>query len=144
MRRIETEIDIEAPPSRVWLVLTDFDAYPDWNPFITRVKGSAIAGARLEVTMAQPHSQPMTFRPRVLAAVAETELRWIGHVIIPGFFDGEHRFLIEKRSEGSSVFRQSERFTGILLPLFPSLLRAAAAGFVAMNGALKQRAEQKQ
>jgi len=38
---IATEILIQAPPTRVWQVLTDFGAYPQWNPFIVSLQGEA-------------------------------------------------------------------------------------------------------
>jgi Polyketide cyclase / dehydrase and lipid transport len=40
-KQFYAQIDIHATPQRVWQLLTDFAAYPDWNPFITRSSGSA-------------------------------------------------------------------------------------------------------
>ena len=37
----------------------------------------------------------MRFKPRVLKAEPNRELRWLGHLGIPGLFDGEHIFTIE-------------------------------------------------
>ena len=37
MRQISTEIEINAPVETVWSILTDFDKYPDWNPFVKSV-----------------------------------------------------------------------------------------------------------
>ena len=31
---IEAEVLIHASPEATWAVLTDFDSYPEWNPFI--------------------------------------------------------------------------------------------------------------
>jgi uncharacterized membrane protein len=39
-RRIETEIEINAPAARVWALLTDFDGMGSWNPFIKSVSGT--------------------------------------------------------------------------------------------------------
>ncbi|MFZ2155466.1 MAG: SRPBCC domain-containing protein, partial [Bradyrhizobium sp.] len=65
---IETEIMIAASPEEIWAVLTDFDAYPNWNPFIRRIGGSAVVGARLRTELTQsPGTKPMRFSPRVLA-----------------------------------------------------------------------------
>jgi enoyl-CoA hydratase/carnithine racemase len=51
-RRIETVIDIDAPPSRVWTLLTGFARMPAWNPFIKSISGSLTQGARLSVSAA--------------------------------------------------------------------------------------------
>jgi len=37
----------------------------------------------------------MTFRPTILKAEPNRELRWLGHLLVPGLFDGEHIFTIE-------------------------------------------------
>jgi hypothetical protein len=55
--QIKTEIEISAPPSRGWEILTDFPHYPDWNPFILEVKGSVRQNANIFSTM--PLSTPL-------------------------------------------------------------------------------------
>lgn len=141
-RTIEHRIDIETSAAAVWRVLTDTAAYPQWNPFITRLTGVLEPGARLDVVIALPGRPPMRFRPRLLAAVPERELRWIGRVVMPGVFDGEHWFQLEHRGPGRCRFVQGERFSGLLVPAFGSgLPRAATEGFRLMNQALKARAE---
>ena len=79
--------------------------------------------------------------PTVLATEPGNELRWIGHLMIPGIFDGEHRFRIEEAGAGRVRFIQSERFGGILLPMLWKKLRdgGTAKGFRAMNEALARR-----
>jgi uncharacterized protein YndB with AHSA1/START domain len=54
MRELRREVEIEAPPERVWAVVTDFAAYPEWNPFIGRISGDLQEGARLEVRIEPP------------------------------------------------------------------------------------------
>jgi uncharacterized protein YndB with AHSA1/START domain len=68
MRTIRTSIDIDATPSEAWEVLTDFDAYAEWNPFMPEVAGDAAVGARLSVVLAPPGGRRMAFRPTVTAA----------------------------------------------------------------------------
>jgi hypothetical protein len=139
-RRIESAIDIAAPPAAVWSVLIDFAAYPDWNPFIRRLQGEARAGARLEVTVQPAGGRAMTFKPTVLAAEPNRELRWRGRVLLPGLFDGEHGFRLEPVASGCR-FHHGETFSGLLVPLFAGTLAATEQGFVAMNEALKRRVE---
>ena len=38
MSDVHTEITIAFPPSEVWRVLFDMEAYPEWNPLVTAVK----------------------------------------------------------------------------------------------------------
>lgn len=142
MREIESAIEIRAPASRVWDILTDFARYPQWNPFITRIEGVPRAGARLAVTIQPPGSRPMTFRPVVLRAEPGRELSWLGRVLLPGLFDGEHVFRIESAGEGTVRFRQSERFCGLLVPLvWGKVGDKTRRGFELMNEAIKRVAE---
>jgi hypothetical protein len=141
MKEISTEIEIEATPDRVWQVVCDFDAYPDWNPFIRDISGKAERGSKLKVRIEPPGGRGMTFKPTVLAAEPQRELRWLGRLLIPGVFDGEHSFRIETADEGRVRFIQSERFRGALVPLFGKNLEKTERGFGAMNEALKRRAE---
>jgi hypothetical protein len=142
MKEIHTEIEIHAPAERVWRVLTDFAAYPEWNPFVRRAEGKVEVGARLHVVIQPPGGKGMSFRPRVLVADPERELRWLGHLWVPGLFDGEHSFSIEPRGEGRVRFIQRERFGGLLLPLISKMLDGATRqGFEEMNRALKIRCE---
>jgi hypothetical protein len=141
MRFIDTEIQIHAPCSRVWSILVDFGSYPEWNPFITRIAGRPEAGARLTVRIASPVQRTMIFRPYVLTASPGRELRWLGRLLIPRLFDGEHAFELADDSDGCR-FRQTEKFTGLLVSRMPNkLFEATEQGFTAMNEALKKRAE---
>lgn len=141
MKQIDTSIRIDATPAIVWGILTDFAAYPSWNPFITRIEGVVRVGERLIIRVV-PHGQKgMAFRPRVLVAETERQLRWKGRLIVTGLFDGEHIFRIEPASDGIR-FHHSEQFTGLLPHMMPvSSFEAIRKGFEAMNSALKQRAE---
>lgn len=42
----------------------------------------------------------MTFRPTVLVAEPDRELRWRGRLLVPGLLDGEHAFVVEPRGDG--------------------------------------------
>ena len=68
-------IDIDATPDEVWEVLTDFDDYGDWNPFITSITGPAEPGARLAVALAPPGGRAITMKPTVRAAEREPPVR---------------------------------------------------------------------
>jgi hypothetical protein len=135
------EVEIDAPPATVWAVLADTGAYDDWNPFVRRLDGELREGAKLEVQIAPPGGRSMTFKPTVLAARPERELRWLGRLLVGGLFDGEHSFELEPLAEGRTRFTQTERFTGILTRPLGKTLRKTQRGFQQMNDALKARVE---
>jgi hypothetical protein len=142
-RQLHAEIEVDAPPERVWEVLTDFAAYHEWNPFIFRAAGRPVPGSRLELRMGLPGRRPMTFRPEVLEAEPGRRLRWLGRVLVPGLFDGEHGFTIQPAGPGRSHLRQEERFRGLLAPLVLALIaKPTLEGFQQMNQALATRAAQ--
>ena len=141
--QLHTDIPVQATPQRVWEILTNFAAYPAWNPFIPRISGSVAVGSRLDVQLQPPGRRGMRMRPTVLAAAPSRELRWLGHLGVPGLFDGEHRFRIEPLGTDRVRFIQEERFSGLLAPLVLRFVeRSTRQGFEAMNQALKARAEQ--
>lgn len=142
-REIVTEIHIQSAPEAVWQALLDFPAYPEWNPFITRISGTADTGNRLDVTIEPPGRRAMAFRPEVLRVLPAQELSWLGRVGLPGGFDGEHRFMLEPDpDQGGTRLLHRETFSGVMLPLLWWLMaRPTRAGFEAMNKALKQRVE---
>jgi len=143
MKELRSEIEIEASAERVWQLLTDFADFPHWNPFIRRASGNVKLGQQLEVNIQPSGANGMTFRPTVLRAEPNRELRWIGHLLIPGLFDGEHIFTIEPLGANRVRFVQREIFTGLLVSLFAKGLDTdTQRGFGEMNQALKVQAEQ--
>ena len=143
MKELRSEIEIQTSAERVWQLLIDFASFPQWNPFIRKATGNIRVGERLEVNIQPSGARGMTFRPTVLKAEPNRELRWLGHLLISGLFDGEHIFTIEPLGEGRVRFTQREVFTGLLVPLFARGLDTdTRRGFEEMNQALKTRAEQ--
>jgi hypothetical protein len=141
VREIRTEIEIGASPEEVWRVLTAFSQFGQWNPFIPRIDGGLAEGKTLRVRLAPPGGKAMTFRPTVLRAEAPREFRWVGHLLFPGVFDGEHIFELEDLG-GRTRFVQREEFRGILAgPMLGVLRSSTERGFIAMNEALRRRVE---
>lgn len=143
MREIRTSIEIAAPAERVWRILSDQDAYGAWNPFIRSISGDFRPGRRLDVQIAPPGRGATRFQPIVLRVEPNRELRWRGSFGMRGLFDGEHAFLLDPIDAGHTRFRQEESFSGLFVPLIMrgDLLESTRRGFIAMDEALKARAE---
>lgn len=138
---LDTEIDIDASPEAVWAVLVDLDRYADWNPFIVSASGKVEVGQRLVNRMQPSGGRAMTFKPTVTAVQTASVFEWLGHLGFAGLFDGRHRFELHRTATGTR-FVHSEYFDGVLVRLLrKSLDTNTRNGFVAMNNALKARAE---
>ncbi len=143
MRRICTTVNIEASSQDVWEILADLNEYQTWNPFIVRVFGKPQPGEKLDVRL-KVASLSFDLKPMVLIAEINREIRWRGHFLVKGLFDGEHLFRIEEMEDRSVHFINCEKFTGVLVPLFMYLIKKDTEnGFNAMNEQLKKMAEKR-
>ena len=50
-RTYRAEVEIAAPPKRVWDVLIDLDRYGAWNPFTPKVVTDLAPGSPVEITV---------------------------------------------------------------------------------------------
>jgi hypothetical protein len=141
MRELRTQIEIKASPETVWGILTDFPRFPEWNPLMN-LEGPVSEGSRLCLSLGSPGKKAMELRPTVTRVIPNRELRWLGRLVLPGIFDGEHIFEIEPGGNGEVRFVHRENFRGILVPLFWKRLDSEVRkGFEDMNEALKVQAE---
>ena len=57
------EVDIDAPASLVWEVLTDLERYPQWNPFCPRIESTLKLGDPVHMHISVPgtsETQPVS------------------------------------------------------------------------------------
>lgn len=141
MRHLRTETKVFVPAEEAWAKLTDFPSYPEWNPFISKLEGDISEGGSIKIGIFG-----VTLNPRVQRLVEDSnsssfELRWLGHIGIPGIADGEHYFRLQADGERSARLVHGVRLTGILIPLLGlcGLFRKSEKGLLAMNEALKAR-----
>lgn len=141
MKVVSNTVEIAAPPERVWSVLTDFASYPTWNPFIESLAGVPRVGEKLSVRIHPPGGRAMSFKPTVLVAEENRRLHWLGRLLLPGIFDGEHHLDLTPTANGTS-FKQEEKFSGIVVRLMGNTtFEQTQQGFVEMNAALRKRVE---
>ena len=134
---ISTEININALPSKVWAVFTNFQEYPNWNPFIHSLQGVTTVGEQIKIQLPD-----MAFKPTILSYSTNKEMSWLGHLFFKGLFDGLHKFELKDNQDGTTTFVHSEQFSGLLVPLFKNKLKKDTLdGFKAMNQSLKERVE---
>ena len=141
MKEIITEIIIDTKPEKVWEVLTDFENYPTWNPFIQKISGEQKVGSKLDVSIRLLEGNEMTFQPTLLKFEENREFRWVGKLLVKGIFDGEHYFVLSQEVENKTKFTHGEEFRGILVYFLGKTLDKIKGGFELMNESLKVECE---
>jgi hypothetical protein len=139
---IDRELEIEAPASVAWKVLTDVQAYGQWNPFVPECRSTLRPGDPIEMRVrlgkrtSTQVEQMLTFeegrgfsyrmRPLALGALSSLRVQRIEAVD-------------DRRCRYHSHFE----LRGWLMPLVRALLgRDLVAGFDGMSQGLKRRSEQ--
>ena len=144
MRTIAASSVIFAPIDRVWSVLSDFDKYPEWSPFLVKIDGEVSVGTMLTLHVVMRAGQkPLTQRERVSMREEGREVRW-GTVMGPPLLLKAERFQrLTAISATETRYETADDFEGALVPLVFALYRAnIQAGFDATAIALKTRCEQ--
>jgi uncharacterized protein YndB with AHSA1/START domain len=140
-RVYRAEVKIEAPVTLVWSVLTDFEAYPHWNPFTPKASGALEVGAPivLEVMLGKrPSRQTEHIRAIEAPSLLAWGMAWAGGLIVRG----ERRQTVTASGDGGSLYVTEDTISGLAEPLVRLLYgRQLHAGFEAMAAGLKTRAE---
>lgn len=141
-RTIDTQIDIDAPPQKVWDVLLDLPKWAEWNPFNPSVEGALEVGQKIKITVVPSGRRPMVFTAEVRVVRPYEEIVWGGGFL--GFlYQGDHAVWLDRLPDGGTRLRQRERMRGplVLVNLVLGLLQPTVRGYHQMNEALKQRVE---
>ena len=139
MHPISAQVDIVAPPARVWEILIDVERWPDWTPTVLRIErldaGPLVIGSRARVM--QPRLRPAVWKVTELDQ-AKGVFVWVARS--PGIaVTGGHS--VHRTPLGSHAML-SITFSGPLAPLV-RLMKGKLAQQYARTEAesLKQRSE---
>ena len=142
MRIIAAEVEIEAPESLIWDVLSDLESYGDWNPFLTSASGKIEEGARIELFIKPPRARGAYINPRIVLVEEGKGFSWRNNMLFPGLFDTEHYFIIDPIDDNRCRFVQGEEVSGLLsIPILLLIGGATRRGMERMNEALKSFCE---
>jgi hypothetical protein len=139
---LHDEMIVSAPRSVVWKILTEFEGYHSWNPYITRAAGTARTGTEVDLHL-EPHGETAAeVECDVVSVKYLRKLYWrCRNHRLPGLLDREHVFrLLPVAPDGKKVrLVYDGRWEGVLVPF--TELGSRKAGYLRMIFALKQRAE---
>ena len=103
MKTIRSEIIIAASAEEVWSVLAAFHLYPEWNPFIRKVRGKIAVAERLWFKARIDGLPAIFFRATIWQLVPPVKLGWYA-IFLKGIFEASHYFEIEELGSGMSRF----------------------------------------
>ena len=69
-----------------------------------------------------PDGKATVFNPAIIRIEPEKQPVWLGRILFPGLFDGEHHFLTELLTEEHVTFCHNEIFSGLLSRLVMKLI----------------------
>lgn len=149
-RRAHVAIEIHAPIERVWAVLLDTDAYPDWNPFVVaidRPRGPSVVGERFRMRVRWANGKEAVSEEEVCrleppaGSPRRAVLDWAfrGPLDALGLVRAYRTQLLEERADGVTLYRTEETFGGLAKAVLP--VADVQDGFERMAVALRDRAE---
>jgi hypothetical protein len=138
-RSYQSSARIAAPPERVWSILTDAPAYPDWDSGVDAVEGQIAPGETITVRSAANPGR--AFSVRVTEFAPAERMTWTGGMPL-GLFRGVRTFTLA-RSGTETSFVMREAYTGPLLPLIWRSMPDLQPSFDIFAAGLKERAEQR-
>lgn len=139
MREYSTMVVINAPPERVWQVLTDSGAYQEWNPEIIGVEGNMALGERIVARVRLGDGALRRVPMRVSRFEVPSRMEWLGGLPL-GLFVGRRTFTVTPRS-GGSEFRLHLEMSGLLSPLISKSVGDRQPEVDSFSAALKRRVE---
>jgi uncharacterized protein YndB with AHSA1/START domain len=131
------ECTIQAPPERVWSLLTDAAGFPRWNSTVTRIGGTIALGQRLAIEV--PAAPGRTFKPKVSESEAPARMVWSDGAA--PMFKGVRTYTVAPAAGGGSAFSMVEVFSGVMLPMIAGSLPDFVPIFDAYAADLKREAE---
>lgn len=140
-REIRTQIEIDAPPSVVWDVLTDLSSYREWNPHVTEASGDLRENGAIEIRVQPSGGRSRTMTTTVAALDPQRRLTWVGTVLSSWLFEGRHSFELEPLADDRTRFVNRERLSGLLVPFV--VADDARLDYEAMNRAIAERSERR-
>lgn len=154
--KVEMDIAIQATPEKIWSIVSDFAAYPSWNPYIKAVRGPVDLDAEVEMDLLYNTAFDSdagiraTEKVRVTGIAAPKYFSWVwDHPRGNWWLSSERVFRIKAREDGKCTFFHEAYFTGMsLMKLFgildfrrDAMEKKVKLSMLKMNDALKAKAE---
>ena len=138
---IDKTVEIRAPASVVWEVITDLAAYPQWNPFVVECHSTMKPGDAIDMRVqlfAKPQKQREWMREHVPGRRLSYNMKPAPLGALASARSHEVKAIGGERTRYQSHFE----LRGWLLPMVRGIMGAKLeTGFAGMTEGIRQRAE---
>jgi len=137
---VQTQITINTTAEKAWKVLTDFEKYPEWHPYISKIEGNLKKKSKIKVTYKKNDHEDGVFSAYIIENEENKKLSWGGSL---GFiFRAKHYYMIEPIGIDSIKFTQGEYWKGIFGGMYgKKIYEDTTRKFELMNCKLKEMLE---
>lgn len=136
---ITSQIQINAPPEKIWEVLINLAAYRDWNSKLRVIEApeSIARGSRAKLCAAPETEFERIFDVEITAIEIPYLLEWQGGEA--DTFIGMHRFELHRATSEKTIFKNSEIFSGAMASAILDVSRISLEEeFQAFNEAIRR------
>ncbi len=141
MFEIDHDIEIQAPAEAVWAVITDFDRYPEWNPFVVSARSSLTPGEPIDMKVKL--LGPVQRQVEIILDVREGE--GFSYCMKPfplGALSSRRSHRITTINDRCCRYQSHFELRGWMMSLVRGLMRGALQrGFDGMSEGIRERAE---
>lgn len=131
--------NIDAPPEKVWALLTDASSYADWNPTIISIEGPIAEGST--VRLVSTVNPKRAFSLKVSDVRAPHKMVWSDGMPL-GLFKGVRTYNLEPLDGGATEFTMAEVYSGLLAPMITKSIPDMTESFEQIADGLKRAAEE--
>ena len=138
MKQFSATIKIHAPAEKIWNILLNTSAYPEWDPYCEKIDGRVALGEKIKAFSTL--SPGRAFSVKVTEFVPHQKMVWSGGMPL-GLFKGERTLTLTSNENGFIEFNIQEQFSGPMLRLIGRSIPDMTEPFKKFAEGLKQRAE---
>lgn len=135
-KSVHHEIEIKASPAQVWEVLTNMQAYGEWNPVMQLLEGDLKVGNKLKYQFTQDAENVSKIGATVKQIVPNKLLNQAGGM--PMVLTFNHKYILDDLG-GSTKVTIHEDYTGVGVHFWNP--KPVGDAYGRLNEALKKRVE---
>jgi len=135
-------VEIGTPSQWVWDILTDFECYPEWNPFTTTAKGRLALGNSLDLYVVMPSRGDRTQTEIISTIAPPNQLAWGMTLGFKKLLSARREQILTTIDSQRCSYTTNDAFNGLLAALVYRLFYDdIKSGFNNVAYALRDRAE---